>query len=223
MSNSIHSDQIIAGQVSNENNTVQPAPISSLEVPANNNSSNDESFIPPHLSLSAALARTSLNSIAEKLLRTNFNPSVAIVPEEITAYTQFTPASLLLPASFNSFFETSSAKYGTIDTADCFRSPEHSAMFNYTEESETASLDSIFKFGRLKPVFGIPRLVDVKPMFALIDGDRYFRYATANRITKIFVCIITINDIDEIVKIMAQLQFSNHNTYMAHLHPIRVV
>lgn len=122
----------------------------------------------------------------------------------------------VFPTSFIPFYETENAVYGTIDIEDCFRSPEHSAMFNYKEVDDAiGTIESYTKFGRMKPVFGVLRVFDNKPMCGLIDGNRYVEMAKLNGIRKVFICIITAIEQDEISKIMALLQFSNHNTYMA--------
>jgi len=188
--------QIIVEQIDNENEQLHPEPTLQLDVRNDN------------------INVTEVNSVIRApLLPLTVVSDAEIIPYEITIQPTI---PVPFPKSFTPFHKTENAVYGTIDTIDCFRSPEHTTMFNSTEEEGAMGTnESYSKFGRLKPVFGIPHMIDDKPMFAWIDGDRYLKHAYINGITKIFVCIITINDKDEIVKIMAQLQFSNHNTYMS--------
>jgi len=120
------------------------------------------------------------------------------------------------PFSFVPSYSTEHAVYGIINTEDCHRAPQHLAMFSDQEEIETTgTLTSYEKFGRLKPVFGFAAEVGGNSICAVIDGNRFVDLAKVKSVSKIFVCFLRTNTADEIVKLMAQLQFSNHNSYMS--------
>ncbi len=207
--------QIIVEEISKENEQTQTALPLPLDVTAEI-SSNAENILTHTMSLPAEPTNPSMHTTVDAMSPEKIVSVASIVPEEIIGVLQPRITPVPFPPSFTPFHETENAVYGTINTADCFRSPEHTAMFNSTDkEGALGTNESYNNFGRLKPVFCFQRLIDDKPMCAIIDGNRYFEYAKVNGRTKIFVCIITINDTDEIVKIMAQLQFSNHNTYMS--------
>lgn len=221
-----------------------PTPITTdgqPEILANNSESNDvlldliaptdaEETITDTVSVSVtevpAFADTNIDSGNVKIAEVDYKSS-ATSETEVTithAVHQSTdapvaviiPASVPFPSSFTPSHKAEKLDYGLIDTDECFRSEEHTAMFNYSEEEEAeGTIESYIRFGRLKPVVGIIRMVNGKPLCALIDGNLYHEYAKAKGIKRLFACIITVNDQDDITKIMAQLQFSNHNSYMA--------
>lgn len=123
---------------------------------------------------------------------------------------------LQCPLSFKHFYTAENAVYGTIALSDCTRSDAHKAMFDNAHDGNPEGiLESYKRFGRLKPVFGIPQIVDGKTMCSLIDGNLYADFARTEGLQQVFACIITITNEDEITKIMAQLQSSNHNNYTA--------
>ena len=126
---------------------------------------------------------------------------------------------LQFPLSFKHFYTAENAVYGTIALSDCTRSDAHKAMFDNAHDGNPEGiLESYKRFGRLKPVFGIPQIVDGKTMCSLIDGNLYADFAITQGLQQVFACIITITNQDEITRIMAQLQSSNHNNYNALFH-----
>jgi hypothetical protein len=104
---------------------------------------------------------------------------------------------------------------------DLERSAEHAETFYSPEETEhEGTLDSYEKHGRLKPVYGVRREKGGKLVNAVIDGWKYVLFARKNGIEKVYVCILTFPenadpDNGDLMKIMVQLQRSNHDSFMA--------
>ena len=118
------------------------------------------------------------------------------------------------PPSFIPHYTVQNAVYGVINTEDCFRSEAHSKMFNDDQNAEpVGTIDSYLRNGRLKPVFGLLAKVNGKMILSVIDGNKFLDFAKSQNQEKLFACILLIDDWDEIIKIMAELQRSNHNSY----------
>ncbi len=111
-----------------------------------------------------------------------------------------------------------------MDTHRFERGTEHGEMFRYKTIEEFENLqESYIKYDRFHPVYYEQREVEGKIVNAIIDGEKYHQFAIANNLEKVFACKITFEEEDDRLVVMAQLQRSCHDNYMALFNMIQAL
>jgi len=115
-------------------------------------------------------------------------------------------------------------EYLMIDPRDLIRADEHLNTFPLEEGNDQERLMlSYLKYDRLKPVYYFEEDVEGKIINKLIDGDKYVQFSIQEGMQKIFACKLTFEDRDDLIKIMVQLQRSNHESLQALFHMIQAL
>ena len=107
-------------------------------------------------------------------------------------------------------------EYSMISPNDFVRAEEHvETLLSPEEVKYEGTTDSYKKIDRINPVYYIERQDGNGAVKAVIDGWKYVVLAINTGIEKIYACKLTIENSDDVVKIIVQLQRSNHDSYMA--------
>lgn len=106
--------------------------------------------------------------------------------------------------------------YDYIDPRLLERAPEHTEMFTYKTIEEFEDLkESYAKYDRCHPIYYEQREIDGKLVNAIIDGEKYHLFAIEIGMEKVFACKIAFENEEDRITLMAQLQRSYHDNYMA--------
>jgi hypothetical protein len=115
-------------------------------------------------------------------------------------------------------------EYHYKDPREFERSPENEKMFPYKTIEEFEDLkESYAKFDRCHPIYYEERVVDDKVINAILDGGKYHQFSLDNNMEKVFACKLTFENEDDRIVLMAQLQRSCHDDYMALFHMIQAL
>ena len=115
-------------------------------------------------------------------------------------------------------------EYDYIDPREFVRDKEHSEYLPYDDKTDfEATTESYQKYGRIKPVYYIEFWDGNKQVKVTIDGWKYVVFARKAGIKKVFACKLKVGNADDLMSIMLQLQFSNHDSYFALFNMIQAL
>lgn len=115
-------------------------------------------------------------------------------------------------------------EYQMISPNDLVRADEHNEAFSSPDEVEhEGTFASYEKYGRLNPVYYYERIEDGKTINACIDGWKAVVFAQKNGTEEISAYKLTVESAEDLVKIMIQLQGSDHGSYQSLFKMIQIL